>query len=186
MRLNLARTLPRSRVNGPGERFVAWTQGCPLACPGCWNQDTWDFRLRQACSVDELVGAILATDGIEGLTLTGGEPFAQARGLAEVARQVRAAGLSVLAFTGYTLDELRRPAQQALLTHCDAVVAGRYVRDQRRLDLPWRGSANQQVHFLTERYGPADLDDGALVELHLGPDGRIAVTGFPPEELLRA
>ena len=44
MRLNLARTLPRSAANGPGERFVLWVQGCPLACPGCWNPDTWAFE----------------------------------------------------------------------------------------------------------------------------------------------
>ena len=53
MRLTLARTLPRSAANGPGERFVLWVQGCPLACPGCWNPDTWAFERRDLRSVEE-------------------------------------------------------------------------------------------------------------------------------------
>ena len=73
MRLNLARTLPRSAANGPGERFVLWVQGCPLACPGCWNPDTWAFERRDLRSVEDLAAVILATEGIEGVTFTGGE-----------------------------------------------------------------------------------------------------------------
>src|SRR6476646_9130931 len=106
MRVNVARTLPRSAANGPGERFVVWVQGCPRACPGCWNPDTWAFERRDLREVDDLIAEVLSTDGIEGVTFTGGEPFAQARALAEIARAVRATGLSVFVFTGYELDEL--------------------------------------------------------------------------------
>ena len=186
MRLNLARTLPRSAANGPGERFVVWVQGCPLACPGCWNPDTWSFRARAPTTPEALADAVLATDGIDGVTFTGGEPFAQARPLARVARRVRDAGLSVFVFTGYDLDELQGRAQRALLDQADVVVAGRYVAAQRRAGLTWRGSANQSVHFLTDRYGPPDLASAGEVEFHIDGRGRVRVTGFPVEAGLLA
>ncbi len=184
MRLNLARTLPRSAANGPGERFVVWVQGCPLGCRGCWNPDTWAFRRREVTEVADLVARIRATPGIEGVTFTGGEPFAQARALAEVGRAVRAAGLSVFVFSGYELAELATEAHRALLAATDVLVAGRYVESDRAEGLPWRGSSNQRVHFLTARYGPAALDDAAEVEFHIDPDGSLTVTGFPRSSLL--
>ena len=179
MRLNLARTLTRSAVNGPGERFVLWVQGCPLACRGCWNPDTWAFTRRDLRSVDELAAIILATAGIEGVTFTGGEPFVQARALTALAERVRAAGLSVFVFTGYDVDELTRPEHLALLAVTDVLVAGRYIESQRAFSLAWRGSANQRVHFLSDRYGPAEMQEVAEVEFHLGADGTLTVTGFP-------
>lgn len=181
MRLNLARTVPRSAANGPGERFVLWVQGCPLACPGCWNPDTWAFERRDLRAVDDLAAEILTTRGIEGVTFTGGEPFAQARALATLAERVRAAGLSVFVFTGYELAELARPAQRDLLAHTDVLVAGRYDRARRATGLPWRGSTNQEVHFLSPRYRPDALQDAPEFELHLFNDGTTILTGFPPE-----
>jgi anaerobic ribonucleoside-triphosphate reductase activating protein len=181
MRLNLARTLPRSAANGPGERFVLWVQGCPLACPGCWNPDTWAFKPRALHSVEELAAAILATEGIEGVTFTGGEPFAQARALAALAARVRAAGLSVFVFTGYELDALTKGEHRALLAVTDVLVAGPYVAAERSGDLPWRGSANQRVHFLSDRYGSANMNETADLEFHLSEDGTLVVTGFPIE-----
>ena len=184
MRVNLARTLSRSAVNGPGERFVLWVQGCALACSGCWNEDTWSFARRELCEVDDLVSRILGTAGIEGVTFTGGEPFAQARALVEVARRVREAGLSVFIFTGHELDELVRPDQRMLLELSDAVVAGRYVEAEMKPGLTWRGSANQRVYFLTNRYSMTDMVDAPRVEFHLAADGTISVTGFPTEPCL--
>lgn len=179
MRVNLARTLPRSAVNGPGERFVVWTQGCPLACPGCWNPDTWAFERRNLQSVEDLAANILATESIEGVTLTGGEPFAQAKALTELAKIVRTAGLSVFVFTGYDLDELTHPEHRALLEVTDVVVAGRYIDEQRVNGWAWRGSTNQRVHFMSDRYSLSDMDEVAEVEFHLEKDGTLTVTGFP-------
>ena len=184
MRLNLARTLPRSAANGPGERFVLWVQGCRLACPGCWNPDTWAFERRDLRSVEKLAAVILTTEGIEGVTFTGGEPFAQARALTALAERVHTAGLSVFVFTGYDLDELSRPEHLALLAVTDVVVAGRYVEAERASGLPWRGSANQRVHFLTDRYGPSDMAEAPSIEFLISPDGGLTLTGFPDDELV--
>lgn len=186
MRLNVARTIARSAVNGPGERFVIWVQGCPLACPGCWNPDTWSFEPRDAQHVDELIQVILATPDIEGVTFTGGEPFAQAPALAEIASAVREAGLSVFIFTGYDLDELRAPQQLRLLGSTDVLVAGRYEHTRRADALRWRGSSNQEIHFLTRRYTSASLQGSDEVEIHLDGAGNISISGFPTTGLLSA
>lgn len=180
MKLNLARILHRSAANGPGERFVMWVQGCPLGCPGCWNPDTWSFAPRLVQDVDDLAAEILSAEAIEGVTFTGGEPFAQARPLAELARRVKHRGLSVFVFTGYDLDELRSDTAKRLLEVTDVLVAGRYVREQRTLTSPWLGSANQRIHFLSDRYGPSDMT--AALEIRIDRDGAFTLTGFPDDE----
>jgi anaerobic ribonucleoside-triphosphate reductase activating protein len=184
MRLNLARTIARSAANGPGERFVLWVQGCPLACVGCINPDTWSFQRRLVREVNQLVAEILTVDGIEGVTFTGGEPFMQARALAEVGRAVRRAGLSVFVFTGYDREELASDTACDLLSVTDVLVTGRYVESARSNELPWRGSANQTVHFLTDRYRSTDMDSAPEAEIHISPDGTIALTGFPASMIL--
>jgi anaerobic ribonucleoside-triphosphate reductase activating protein len=184
MQLNLARTLQRSAANGPGERFVIWVQGCPLACPGCWNPDTWTAQPRLLRDTQDLTAEILATEGLTGVTFSGGEPFIQARALTEVAREVRAAGLSVFIFTGFTRAELKSQAARALLAVTDVLVCGRYVASERVYDLPWRSSANQRVHFLTSRHGPADMTQAPEAEIRIGPDGQLTLTGLPGSKLL--
>ncbi|MCX4242519.1 4Fe-4S single cluster domain-containing protein [Paraliomyxa miuraensis] len=183
MRLNLANTLRRSAANGPGERFVVWVQGCPLACPGCWNPDTWSFDPRRMVEVNAMAEEILAVQGIEGVTFTGGEPFIQGRALASLGRIVQDAGLSVLVFTGFERAELVGHARQELLEVTDVLVTGRYSQAQRTTEQPWRGSSNQQVWFLTERYSASDLGHTATAEVHLAADGSVLLTGFPPDAL---
>lgn len=127
---------------------------------------------------------ILETEGVEGVTFTGGEPFAQARALTALAERARTAGLSVFVFTGYNLEELTRPDHLTLLAVTDVLIAGRYVESKRATDLTWRGSANQRVHFLSDRYGPSDMADVAEVEFYVDNDGTLTVTGFPDAGLL--
>jgi len=184
MLLNLARTIPRSAANGPGQRFVVWVQGCAIRCPGCWNPDTWDFETRQLRDTAALADEILDTSGIEGVTFTGGEPFHQAGALVDVASRVRAAGLSVFVFTGYELDELTRADHRELLALTDVLVSGRYVQALRSFDSEWRGSTNQRVHFLSARYTEVSIAGSPRVEFHLAPDGQLAVTGFPLPQFL--
>ena len=179
MKLRLARTITRSQANGPGERFVVWVQGCPIHCPGCWNRDTWDPSVGQDSSVAELLAEIATVDGLEGLTFTGGEPMVQAEALAELATACRDRGLSVFIFTGYRQDQLKLAAQQKLWDLADIVVAGPYVQAQRSFEHAWVGSANQQVHFVSSRYSPADQQAAVRAEAHLEPDGTITWTGFP-------
>lgn len=184
MRLNLARTLARSAANGPGERYVLWVQGCTLACPGCWNPDTWPRVRRDERALDEVEREILSVSDIEGVTFTGGEPFLQAPALAALASRMRVHGLSVVVFTGYDLEELRSAAARSLLAVTDVLITGRYIAAQRTIDLPLRGSANQHLHLLTDRYTMSGRMAPPACEVHIGSDGGLTWTGFPPAELL--
>lgn len=181
--INLAAFLPVSCSNGPGRRAVVWVQGCERSCPGCFNPDMQPFRENQLVAVQTLAERILAVRGIEGVTLSGGEPFAQAASLAELAERLQAAGLTVVIFTGYTFAELTaaaQPAWQRLLAAADLLVAGPY-----RQELSSRqyllGSANQQLVFLTgklRQHPDITADQGQTLEVIVDGAGNLTITGL--------
>ena len=179
--LNVALVVPRTSVEGPGWRTAIWVQGCPLRCPGCCNPEMQAFAPRQAIAAQALADAALAA-GVEGVTVLGGEPFTQARPLAAVAGRVRAAGLSVMVFSGYTLEELHDlPDAQALLTVTDLLVDGRYVEAERTTRRRFMGSDNQRLHHLTERHrGDPRLGGDNHVELRLDR-GAVTLIGYPSQ-----
>lgn len=188
--LRLAAFLSRSAVNGPGLRSVLWAQGCPLRCPGCFNPEFLAVEGGTEPDAAEVAGWILAEPDTEGVTLSGGEPFAQAAGLAAVAHTVRAAGKSVVIFSGYdwpTLSAGTDAAWRALLATADAVIAGPY-RQELPSDHHLLGSANQEIVILSTRYRRSDFASRSRrrVEYHIGVDGATTVTGFPPVDGLAA
>ena len=184
--LPIAQIIPCTAAEGPGERFAIWLQGCPLRCPGCCNPEMLPFDGGLPTPVDELVSQIIATDGIEGITLLGGEPFAHAAGLAALAREVRRHGLSVMIFSGYTLEELHSQSESAvdeLLSQTDILVDGPYRNDMPETERRWIGSKNQRIHFLTDRCDPADprWREPNTLEVRLD-DGELTVNGFPARD----
>jgi anaerobic ribonucleoside-triphosphate reductase activating protein len=177
---------PRSRANGPGARFVVWFQGCTLGCPGCFNPTTHDAGGGGAVAIDELVDELTrAARHIQGLSLSGGEPLQQpdaARALLDAARHL---GLSTLAFSGYTLDEIRAlPGGPAVLARLDVLIDGRYVARE-RLASGLRGSANQRIQLLTDRYTRADVEGTPVAEIRIAPTGDVILTGVDPLKLKR-
>ncbi|MFA4985587.1 MAG: 4Fe-4S single cluster domain-containing protein [Candidatus Brocadiia bacterium] len=183
-RLKVARWIERSEANGPGVRFVLWLQGCPLRCLGCWNPDTWDSAAGKWMTVDEVMQVMERVDGIEGLTVSGGEPFAQASSLKHLVSRAQSAGLSVLIFTGYEMCELGSREAQQVLAETDIVVTGRFVQRELDLSLRWRSSRNQRVHFLTLRYSSEMSQKGLAAEVIISSDGTTQLTGFPEEALI--
>lgn len=179
--INLHDFIPRSRANGPGERAVVWVQGCPRRCPGCFNPDTLPFVTKQLVAVEELESRILAQKGIDGVTFSGGEPFAQAQTLAELAKKLHEHRLTVVCYTGYTLKQLKasnRNDWNALLSEVDLLIDGPFI-EQRFCHEPYRGSANQVIHFLSGRIRPEEVHGSQTAEFTLGTDGDIQQTGFP-------
>ena len=178
--------MPCTEAEGPGRRFALWFQGCPLRCPGCCNPEMLPFEGGQALTVAEVVGQVRAAaerDGVEGITLLGGEPLAHAAGAAALARAVRGLGLSVMVFSGHTLAEalaLPDSAVRDLLAHTDLLVDGPYVRELPEKRRRWIGSANQQIHFFTDRYRADDprwlLPNTLEIRLR---EGELTVNGFP-------
>jgi anaerobic ribonucleoside-triphosphate reductase activating protein len=181
--VTVADTHPACRVLGPGVRFVVWVQGCPLSCPGCISPQWIPFAGGTRVPVADLADTI-AESAVDGLTLSGGEPFAQAAALARLVDLVRERrDLSVMCYTGYSLAQLRRRggATAALLAGVDLLVDGPYVA-RRHADLRWRASANQRVHQLTGRHA-ADLalrDTSAGLQFEVDADGSLYWLGVPP------
>jgi len=176
---------PRSRANGPGARFVVWFQGCTLGCPGCFNPTTHDAGGGRPIPLDELVVELTraAHAGIEGLSLSGGEPLQQPEAARALLDAARGLGLSTLAFSGYTIDEIRALAGGPdVLARLDVLIDGRYVaRD--RLATGLRGSANQRIQLLTPRYALADVEATPVAEIRIGPTGDVVLTGVDPLKL---
>lgn len=159
--LNVAEVLFHSHSNGPGLRSVIWVQGCSRRCPGCFNQDFIPFVQRRVVKpVDLLQLVIRQALGIEGITVTGGEPFDQVEGLAELLVEARRNDLSAVVYSGYYLEELlewRNDAAAVALTNIDILIDGPYQPGSE--PAPKRlGSANQQLRFLSDRYSPLDLE----------------------------
>jgi anaerobic ribonucleoside-triphosphate reductase activating protein len=173
----------RSRANGPGLRAVVWTQGCTLGCPGCFNPGSHPAEGPGGeVATDELAARILALrPGIEGVTISGGEPLQQWNAVVDVLARVRSVSdLSVVLLTGYTLPEIRRRGgSEILLRLVDVLIAGRYVA-RLRLARGLRGSSNKKTHLLTARYNMEDLEQVPDAELIIGPDGTLTATGVDP------
>jgi anaerobic ribonucleoside-triphosphate reductase activating protein len=184
--LQVAQIIPATEAEGPGRRFALWLQGCPLRCPGCCNPEMLPFTGGTTLSVPDILSQIdtaAALHGIEGITLLGGEPLAHAPGAVVLSRAVRQRGLTVMVFTGYTLAEARQlpdPAVAELLSLTDLLVDGPYVRELPETRRRWIGSANQQIHFLSDRYRADDAcwQRPNTLEIRLQA-GELVINGFP-------
>ena len=144
--MRISQLVQDSIVDGPGLRFVVFTQGCTHACPGCHNPGTHDVAGGMEMSVEGVIAEMQKNPLTDGLTLSGGEPFLQAEDCAKIARVARAGGLNVWCYTGYTLETLKQmPEAQVLLAEIDVLVDGPFLLAQKDLRLVWRGSENQRV-----------------------------------------
>ncbi|MEG4626990.1 4Fe-4S single cluster domain-containing protein [Microcoleus sp. w1-18aA5] len=181
--LNIMGYVDESEVNGPGCRAVIWVQGCLRECPGCFNPASWSFELNQLISVDTLAQQILSHPRNQGVTFSGGEPFWQAPALADLARQVKAAGLNVMSFTGFTLEQLRSQQGPAgveeLLEQLDILIDGAYVQSL-AVHSPDSlvSSSNQRVHLFNPAFQDQLTWASDQMEIHILKDGSRIFTGY--------
>jgi anaerobic ribonucleoside-triphosphate reductase activating protein len=137
-----------SIVDGPGLRFAVFTQGCFRNCPGCHNPDTHDPLGGTPDDTDRITGLLRENPLLDGLTLTGGEPFEQPAACLKLAQGAKALGLNVWAYSGYTYVERKGksdPDIGALLALLDILVDGPFDVSRRSLELDFRGSCNQRL-----------------------------------------
>lgn len=184
--LRLAVEVFDTDAEGPGRRYAIWVQGCPMRCPGCCNPELLPTRGGRASTVEALFDRVLEAherSPLEGVSLLGGEPFAQAAGLASLAEAVREIGLTVMIYSGYTLAELQAmtdPAVARLLAACDLLVDGRYDRTRPDRERRWIGSRNQVLHVFGDRYTHDDprFRASETIEFRLTA-GQLTVNGWP-------
>jgi anaerobic ribonucleoside-triphosphate reductase activating protein len=150
--MRLSGITPESLVDGPGLRYVIFTQGCPHQCPHCHNPETWDNDAGKEYSVKQVIRFLKQQKKTkQGVTFSGGEPFLQAAGLAEVAQAARQINWDVVTYTGYTYEELIRlindgsDGVEALLSASDILIDGKYIYEFHSIELPFRGSSNQRM-----------------------------------------
>lgn len=179
--------------NGPGWRVAVWVQGCRLRCTtACLNPHYLDPAAGVPFTVGEVLDRVLdisagaGSTRVEGVTVLGGEPTEQGAAVATLCEGVRAAGLSTMVYSGHTLEVLR--AAEALDIHrllaaTDILVDGPFEARAYDPDLVWRGSRNQRILPLSDRYSVADIDraiaaQGKSYSIKRAADGRISVSGL--------
>ncbi len=181
--LNIMGYIDESEVNGPGCRAVVWVQGCLRECPGCFNPESWSFEINQLISIDSLAQKILSNSRNTGVTFSGGEPFWQAPALASLARQLKAAGLNVMSFTGFTLEKLQSESAptgtEELLKQLDILIDGAFV-ESKAINSPNSpvSSTNQRVHVLNPAFQDQISWASDQIEIHVLKDGSRIITGY--------
>jgi len=141
-----------SLIEGPGRRSTAKLQGCPIRCRGCVTPESWDAAGGHLVPVGRLADALLdPARERDGVTVLGGEPFAQPERLLALVRALRDRGCPhLVCYSGYTYERLRRVALQrptigAVLDEIDVLIDGPYVAALADRAGPWTGSGNQRV-----------------------------------------
>ncbi|MCD7946714.1 MAG: anaerobic ribonucleoside-triphosphate reductase activating protein [Oscillospiraceae bacterium] len=144
--MRIANTISDSIVDGAGLRFTVFTQGCPHHCPDCHNPDTHDPRGGEEVTPEAIMEQVGDNPLLQGLTISGGEPFLQPAECAALAALAHQKGLDVWVYSGYTYEVLcGAPEYRALLDETDVLVDGPFVAGKKSYDLRYRGSANQRL-----------------------------------------
>ena len=144
--VRVAGRIAESIVDGPGLRYVLFTQGCPHRCPGCHNPDTHDFGGGTPVVLRDILADIRRNPLLRGVTFSGGEPFCQSEALIPLAAALKSLGYHLMAYTGYVWEDLARDSAAArLLPLLDMLVDGPFVAARRSLELRFRGSSNQRI-----------------------------------------
>lgn len=144
--VRIAGAVQESVVDGPGFRYVIFTQGCPLRCKGCHNPQSQPLSGGAVVPLKVLYDEIKQNPLATGITFSGGEPFIQAESLAILARKLRSENYNLWSFSGFTYEKLLENAEhRRFLEQLDILVDGPFVIKHKTLDLAYRGSSNQRI-----------------------------------------
>ena len=149
--IRIAGIVKNSITDGPGFRYTIFTQGCPHNCFACHNPESHSFTDGYEISTNQIINEIVDDRLLDGVTFSGGEPFMQARQLADLASAIKKqTNLNIYCFTGYTWEELQeqlntRPGWDELIKEVDIIIDGRFELALKSFDLRFRGSSNQRA-----------------------------------------
>jgi anaerobic ribonucleoside-triphosphate reductase activating protein len=168
-----------SKVNGPGNRFVLWTQGCTKGCSECFNPETWSNNIYKEYSPRQIFELIKNFE-VDGITISGGDPLEQEDELLELLMLLSSIRLSkgVILFTGFTRAEISSNIiREKCLRYVDVLIDGRYEKNL-KVDFSLRGSSNQEFYFFSNKISRDELVFDQEIEISL-LEGDIMMTGFP-------
>jgi anaerobic ribonucleoside-triphosphate reductase activating protein len=168
-----------SKVNGPGLRFVLWTQGCSKGCSECFNPETWSTNVYKELSPLQLFELIKNFE-VDGITISGGDPLEQEDELLELLMLLSTMRLrkGVILFSGFTRAEISSNfIREQCLKYIDVLVDGRYEKNL-KIDFSLRGSSNQEFYFFSNKILSDELHFDQEIEIS-SLEGDIMMTGFP-------
>lgn len=149
-KVRIAGIIPESIVDGPGIRMTIFTQGCIHHCKGCHNPETHPLNGGKFVNIYDILDDIKSNPLLDGVTFSGGEPFLQSKELSLLGKEIKALGLDIITYTGYTFEEIvtgidKHKYWKELLNITDILIDGKYKEDSRSLLLKFRGSKNQRI-----------------------------------------
>ena len=185
MKLKIGYIINGTRVLGPGLRFAIWTQGCLRRCYRCTSPELQPLDGGKIIDVMTLSDDICATNGISGITISGGEPLLQLQPLKELLSLVvcRRPELNVILFTGYKLQDIQNSMECGILDYIDLLIDGEYIDEQNSSKIGLRGSSNQNFYFLTNRLLPniEEITTGSRRrEMHMIGEYEMLTIGITP------
>jgi anaerobic ribonucleoside-triphosphate reductase activating protein len=178
-------TVPSTRSLGQYNRFAIWVQGCLKRCPGCISKDSQPLDGGYDADTVELAGAVINAPDIEGITISGGEPFLQSDALVDLINRIKSKkDIGVIIYTGNDFEEIK---ENKLTKFCDIIIDGVYMEDKND-GLSLRGSSNQNVCLISTRYADEAKNlygvQGRKIELHI-MEGKTTMVGIPDKNSLR-
>lgn len=151
MKLKLLMRQANVQTLGPNNRYVIWFYGCDKYCPGCIYHAKEPDSF-ESIEISELIDEICSYKNIEGITISGGEPFLQRKGLLELVKALSNKSFGIILYTGRSYSDLMTESISAqILQHVDLLIDGEYIQE---LDtgMGLVGSMNQKAIFLSNRY----------------------------------
>ena len=181
-------------VLGPGKRIVLWLEGCSLNCTGCMAASMKIRHQRNQMPVYKIIESFKQpTEGLDGITISGGEPFEQADPLCEMVKLIKSeTHLDIMMYSGYTIKELNEYSESArqILSLIDILVDGRFEEGLSNKKM-WRGSDNQKLHLLSERAQKyryvenARYDTKRPLSFELDKNNELKIIGIPERGFIR-
>jgi len=168
-----------SKVNGPGVRFVLWTQGCSKGCSECFNPETWSTNIYKELSPTQIFELIKNFE-VDGVTISGGDPLEQEDELLELLMLLSTISLrkGVILFSGFTRAEISSNfIREQCLKYIDVLIDGRYEKNL-KIDFSLRGSSNQEFYSFSNKISSDELSFDQEIEIS-SLEGDIMMTGFP-------
>jgi len=150
--VNISRILFPVKVLGIGNRVGIWFSGCSRKCPGCSNPELWEPDQKSEISLSKLkllINKLASKHKIDGFTITGGEPFEQAKDLLELVSFLNSLTQDILLYTGYSLQNLLKNSSDVIseiLASIAVLIDGEYIEEFNN-DSPLRGSCNQNIYI---------------------------------------
>ena len=168
-----------SKVNGPGNRFVLWTQGCSKGCSECFNPETWSTNIYKELSPRQIFELIKNFE-VDGITISGGDPLEQEDELLELLMLLSSMRLrkGIILFSGFTRAEISSNIiRESCLRYIDVLIDGRYEKNL-KVDFSLKGSSNQEFYFFSNKISSSELVFDQEIEISCLEED-IMMTGFP-------